>query len=652
MERIYPQGAIAPISSNLRKQYNLATREQGLEALETQQNVISIGEPIPIVFCDAGSTGGVWISPPAARIGYTNTCETVSSRHVVVLSDGQVPAPTAGDVWKGSRTASFTFAFSTAPGAIANGLIAQTYQKTESYVAATGASGVPVSKDSEGMSALTGTTEVVVESKSDQVVSWSASISTKYKVRGAGNGMDGCPAYIVGKTHSTNSAYDYAALASRLYTATASRTVSWQSSTTSVNSAVTGRKAYKTTFSSPSYLAASIYPQDRIFTSTVNQANIDSNLSTASTFARSWVNELSIRQYTAPRDAKYIGSGTTISVIEDQYTVTVTETTEYDCPLPKGVTHGGSGGSFQGLSTLTVTSSTASDQEDHYWQVHVYMRKGILVSKLLGGTGSSNLFPDLMLHLLRAVSRVPDALINIDELRAAATFCNANGLLFNGVVGTSNNLRDYLSQVAPLMLCRFLVNAGQYSLRPLLPSANGAISTAAVTPVVSFDEATLLPGALTVTYISLADRKPFCALMLWRQQASNKPGVLQTTEVRYSGSAVDGPYETYDMSEFCTSEAHAIKAGRYILAKRRHCLFSVQFSATVSSGAAMLSPGDVVRVNLNSLPSLGSAAAYGNLFEVTSVTEGLNGAVQIEADHFPVNGSGSSLYALTVLGSI
>ena len=652
MERIYPQGAIAPITSNLRKQYTQPSREQGLKALEAQQSVVSIGEPIPIVFCDAGSTGGVWISPPAVRIGYTNTCDTVSSRHVVVLSDGQIGSPIAGDVWKGSKTASFTFAYSTAPSVVANSLTAQTYRKTETYVAATGASGVPVSKDRENLSSLTGTTEVVVESKSDQVVSWSASITTKYSVRGSGNGLDGCPAYIVGQKHSTNSAYDYANIAARLYTDTASRTVTWQRSTTSANSAVSGRKSYKTTFTNPSYAAANIYPADRIFTSTVNQAYIDSNLRSAHSNAGAWVRALATREYTAPRDAKHIGSGTTITVIEDQYTVNVTETTEYDCPLPKGVTFGGSGGSFQGLSTLTVTGSTASDQDSHFWQVHVYVRQGVIVSKLLGGTGSSNLFPDLMLYLLRAGSRVPDALINIDELKTAAIFCAANGLLFNGLVNTSSNLRDYLSQVAPLMLCRFLVNEGKYSLRPLLPTAGGSISSAAVTPVMTFDESTLLPGALTVTYSTLADRKPFCALMLWRQQTASKPGVAQTTEVRYSGSAVDGPYETYDMSEFCTSEAHAIKAGRYILAKRRYCLFSVEFSVTLSSGAALLSPGDIVRVSLNSLPSIGSAAAYGNLFEITSITEGLNGAVQIEADHFPVDGSGSSLYALTVLGSI
>jgi hypothetical protein len=311
----------------------------------------------------------------------------------------------------------------------------------------------------------------------------------------------------------------------------------------------------------------------------------------------------------------------------------------------------GTSGTYEGLSTMefSVTIPAGFDQWNR--QVHCFIRGGIYVSRLLDSvTGPSNNVADLLLYLLRNSSRVPEAMIDTaTSFLAAATFTNANGFWFNGVVGESTNLRDWIGGTLQYFLLRQARIGGKEALKPLVPTnANGTIKTTAVSWAFTFTEEHIIPDSFEITYTPLADRKPFCATVLWRQQDDLGIPVMRTAEVRYTGTAVDGPYEQHDLSEFCSSENHAVKVGAYIISKRKHVTHRLRIGVKPDAFNPTLGAGDLVRVRLERTPSTGAASLHNYLYEVDRIGKSITGEVQLDLTHFPVDANNASVVAQEV----
>jgi hypothetical protein len=320
-------------------------------------------------------------------------------------------------------------------------------------------------------------------------------------------------------------------------------------------------------------------------------------------------------------------------------------------PNLEAPTYCGTSGTYDGLSTMafSVTIPAGFDQWDR--QVHVFIRGGIYVSRLLDSvTGPSNNVADLLLYLLRNSSRVPEAMIDTaTSFLAAATFTNANGFWFNGVVSQSTNLRDWISNTLQYFLLRQARIGGKEALKPLIPTNNdGTIKTTAVSWVFTFTEQHIIPGSFEITYTPLADRKPFCATVLWRQQDDLGIPVMRTAEVRYTGTAVDGPYEQHDLSGFCSTENHAVKVGAYILSKRKHVTHRLQLGVKPDGYNPTLAAGDLVRVRLDRIASTGADSVHDYLYEVDRIGKTLTGEVQLDLTHFPVDANLASVVAQEV----
>jgi hypothetical protein len=314
----------------------------------------------------------------------------------------------------------------------------------------------------------------------------------------------------------------------------------------------------------------------------------------------------------------------------------------------------GTSGTYEGLSTMefSVTIPAGFDQWNR--QVHCFIRGGIYVSRLLDSvTGPSNNVADLLLYLLRNSSRVPEAMIDTaTSFLSAATFTNANGFWFNGVVGESTNLRDWIGSTLQYFLLRQARIGGKEALKPLVPTnSNGTIKTTAVSWAFTFTEEHIIPGSFEITYTPLADRKPFCATVLWRQQDDLGIPVMRNTEVRYTGTAVDGPYEQHDLSEFCSTENHAVKVGAYIISKRRHVTHRVQLGVKPDAFNPTLAAGDLVRVRLERVASTGADSVHDYLYEVDRIGKSITGEVRIDLTHFPVDASLASIVAQEVAGA-
>jgi hypothetical protein len=244
-------------------------------------------------------------------------------------------------------------------------------------------------------------------------------------------------------------------------------------------------------------------------------------------------------------------------------------------------------------------------------------------------------------------------MIDLDGMEAAAKFTNANGLLYNGIFDESTNLEDWLQNIARSFLLRISDRGGKKSFRPRLPiNTDGTISTDAVPWTFTFTEEHVLPDGFEIDYISLADRKPICAQMLWRQQPDNDIGIIRSTEVRFIGEAIDGPFEQYDLSKFCTSENHAVKVGAYEVGRRKFIEHTLRLQVRPSSFNPTIALGDIVRVELRRESTEGQVTLHNYLYEVERINRNISGRVELDLTHFPVNAQGQSILGLYVLNAV
>jgi hypothetical protein len=245
---------------------------------------------------------------------------------------------------------------------------------------------------------------------------------------------------------------------------------------------------------------------------------------------------------------------------------------------------------------------------------------------------------------------VPAEIIDDAALLEAARFTDANGLWFNGLIEEPTNMADWIAEVLPYFLLRESRVGGKRGLRPLLPTiaATGAINTGPVPAVRSFTDDDVIPGSVEITYISRQERLPFTVQVLWRQQPTDGLGLARTSNVRYGGSALDGPFEQHDISAYGTSETHAYKVGAYILARRRYIEHRMTLQVLPGDIRNIRSQGDIVRVTLSRQANIGDSVPLDFLYEVDRVARTPDGEIQLELTHFPVDELGRSLVARDV----
>lgn len=309
----------------------------------------------------------------------------------------------------------------------------------------------------------------------------------------------------------------------------------------------------------------------------------------------------------------------------------------------------GSVGTYPNMSTLSfqVTIPDGFDQWNR--QVHLFIRGGMHVTRLYDSTvGPSDNFADLVQWMLSS-RMVPSSLVDTTALSSAATFLEVNGFTCNCWLTESRNYADLLAEWAPYFLLGEINNAGKRGLRPLLPTnGDGTINTGVINWEYIFTEDTILPGSLEIEYTSLADRQPFVVQLTWRQELDDDMAIIRTAEVRYAGTAESGPYESHDLSAFCTREDHAVKVGAYILAKRTYATHTIRFAARPQAHNRILVPGDIIRVKMARQASTAGTSYHDYLYQVERITKTLAGDVAYECVHFPIGTDGKSLVAADV----
>ena len=310
----------------------------------------------------------------------------------------------------------------------------------------------------------------------------------------------------------------------------------------------------------------------------------------------------------------------------------------------------GTGGTYANMTTLSYLNTHDDGDETYSKQVHCFVRGGMQVTRIIDNIyGPSNNLIDLALYLLTESSRLPATMVDLAAMEEAAIFTNANGLFYNGVFQESTNVSDWLQEAARGFLLRTVNQLGKITFRPRLPfNANGTIDTTAIPWVFTFTEDHVMPDGFQISYIPLSERKPICVQMLWRQQPDDDIGIIRSTEVRIAGTAANGPFEQYDLSNFCTSENHAVKVGAYNVARRQHIEHTLRLTVRPDAFNSTLVLGDIVRVLLKRETINGSISEHNYLYEVEQIGRNISGAVELDLMHFPVNSQGQSIIAIAV----
>jgi hypothetical protein len=311
-------------------------------------------------------------------------------------------------------------------------------------------------------------------------------------------------------------------------------------------------------------------------------------------------------------------------------------------------------GTYPGLSTLSFTNTIPYGRDEWKRQVHLFIRGGMYVQRLYDNVfGPSDNFADLIKWLLENTARVPAALIDTAGFTTAATFLEYNSFTCNCELKESTNLPNLLAEWGPYFLLCESSNGGKKFLRPLVPTlSSGAINTGQIVDEYTFTENTVIAETFEIEYIPLGDRQPFVVQAMWRQQLEGDIGIIRTHERRYTGTAETGPYESHDLSAFCTNEDHAAKVAAYILAKRVYPTHTVRFVARPQVHNTILSAGSIIRVRLEREATNYVASVHDFFYQVTTITETLAGDVSYEAVHFPVDDQGRSLIALDVAAAV
>ena len=620
---IAQQSASAPISTNLlRDEYDaVATVEKDATG---EQRVVAIGNSIPLVYGKfQDNVGGVWVSPPAARYGLKLT-DTLGNSFALglIVSDGEIGSIAIDDIYKGAfslrniSSASSIFAYGSMP----------TSGFDYSFSTVTTIPGTP---------AIPATPPTVIPGTED-VYNVEEIVDNDAKTVSIG--------YIGGST-------------SVLFVSKISCTVKvTDEDGNNLPFLYKFKRGVKTLEASDTF--------DTVGVTSVSLS--DDNGDNRQTYyievdppwLQNWgIFTKGIKLKLNPFSSSYyrrtlVSLGKPSITIPGSLGVPAVPTSYNTVGLPLSP---GSGGSFAGLSCLAVkgTYTVEAKLGDYKEQVRCFVRNGVKVKDIVtNAVASSRNFLNLAYHLLK-LNNVPDSLIDLTSFKEAYAFTEQNKLFFNGVVNNPVNLRDYLARIAPGFMLRFVQIDGKFAFKPVLPILpNGTFSTGPVSTVKSFDASQILEGTYEKTYFSSQQRKPICVLVTWREQLSQPYSLNTTSEIRYTGTALDGPYEQYDFSDFITNGVHSELVGKYILSSRKHTTHAISFTVAYDDQAfvgeklvAQLQPMDIISITKTAAVSRDGSYSDTAYYQIASISETGTGQVVIEANHFPADVGGASLIA-------
>lgn len=275
---------------------------------------------------------------------------------------------------------------------------------------------------------------------------------------------------------------------------------------------------------------------------------------------------------------------------------------------------------YDGLAIvgMNIRSSQELSRLD---QFSVYVNKGI--------TGSSA-FPDVLYDLLTnrrygTGSTMSSQQIDVASFNEAKQWTYNRRYFFDGAIIEKINIRSWGAARAQDFLLDLVVRNGKFALQPIV-NLYGPENITAL-----FTAGNIIDGSFELSYIDAADRIPPRISVRWREEREasdiSSNGLFPSVrEVIVREADVDNlaPLEQIDLSDFCTSERHAIDRAKIECRFRRYVTHTIRFK-TVPSQAA-LDIGSVFKLGMESVsyeqPQNGAVAADGTVTAWPPLSDG------------------------------
>jgi hypothetical protein len=268
-------------------------------------------------------------------------------------------------------------------------------------------------------------------------------------------------------------------------------------------------------------------------------------------------------------------------------------------------------------------------------QLRAWSQSGINVYRLIEKNyAPSNLLADFVYYLLTDPGQglgniVPSELIDTSSLEVSARFQRANHMFYDGVLEDSESIRSFIYDNASLHICNFTIKNGRFGMMPALPyDGNYKISTRPINPEQIFTSGNIIEDSLQVQYIEASQRTDFRALVTWRVTVSNDLPTQASALVDWADLAAQNrgslTQQTFDLSDFCTNEAQALKTARFLLSIRRRVTHTLSFKTVPD--ALQIQPGSYIRVITSSTSysaaNNGAVTDAGELVTVSAIQNG------------------------------
>jgi hypothetical protein len=155
------------------------------------------------------------------------------------------------------------------------------------------------------------------------------------------------------------------------------------------------------------------------------------------------------------------------------------------------------------LVGINIRSSAEFQQ---FAQFSSYVTGGKECTRMLGGSGATHLFPDVLYDLMTntrygAGTFIKSYMIDTGEFAAAAQWCLDRKYFYDAAVAEPINIRQWAADLAATHLLQFGEIDGKYFLRP-------AISFTAVTISGLFTAGNIAEGSFQLQYFDPEDRDP------------------------------------------------------------------------------------------------------------------------------------------------
>jgi hypothetical protein len=270
------------------------------------------------------------------------------------------------------------------------------------------------------------------------------------------------------------------------------------------------------------------------------------------------------------------------------------------------------------LVGMNIRSST---EISSLQQFSVYINKGI---------NATSAFPEVLYDLLTNDRYGTGAVLNAAQIDKtsfdeATAWTNSHYYFFDGAVSEKINLRSWGAEVAKNFLLDLVVRNGKFALQPVA-TFNGPETIKGL-----YTAGNIIDDSFEMAYSELQDRIPVRISVKWRQEkeSSNTVSsglfpVVREVTVREPSVPADAPVEEIDLSDYCTSQTHAIDRAKWELRSRRYVTHSVKFKTTPTE--ATLDIGAVFKLGLETVtysqPTNGAIASDGTVTAWPELADG------------------------------